>query len=76
MSQKKVLSKFTILCWAALIATLSCTRPAGPGLGGTPLDPCFGSDRSDLGSGDGRRVVMDWGASISQDQTSNKPKWF
>ena len=30
--QKKVLSKFTILCWAAFTATLGCMRPMGHGL--------------------------------------------
>ena len=32
MSTGKVLSKLTILCWAALPAILSNTRPMGPGL--------------------------------------------
>ena len=27
--RKKVLNKFTILCWATFIAILGCTRPAG-----------------------------------------------
>ena len=30
--QKKVLSKFTVLCWATFIAILSCMWPAGHGL--------------------------------------------
>ena len=29
--KKKVLSKFTILCWAALTAILGCMRPEGCG---------------------------------------------
>ena len=32
MSKKKVLSKFTILCWAAFIAILGYVQPAGCGL--------------------------------------------
>ena len=32
MSRKKVLSKFTILCWAAFIAILGHMRPTGCGL--------------------------------------------
>ena len=30
--QKKALSKFMILCWAALIAILGCMQPMGHGL--------------------------------------------
>ena len=32
MSKKKVLSKFTILCWAIFIAILRCMQPVGHGL--------------------------------------------
>ena len=37
MNKKKVLSKFTILCWAMLIAILGRVRSAGLG-----LDTCAG----------------------------------
>ena len=32
MSKKRVLSKFTILCWATVIAILGCMQPAGRGV--------------------------------------------
>ena len=32
MSKKKVLTKLTILCWAAFIAILGCMGPVGRGL--------------------------------------------
>ena len=40
MSQKKVLSKFRILCWAAFIAILGCMQPVGRGLD-TPVSRGF-----------------------------------
>ena len=38
--KKKILGKFTILCWATFIAILSCMWPTGHGLD-TPHPPCF-----------------------------------
>ena len=38
MSKKKVLRKFTVLCWAAFIAILGCMQPVSHGLD-TPRHP-------------------------------------
>ena len=45
----KVLSKFTILCWAAFIAMLGCTQPAGCGLSSPGQGPLFEGQAAVLG---------------------------
>ena len=43
MSKKNVLSKFTILCWAAFIVILGCMWPIGHG-----LDTPAGTNQADI----------------------------